>query len=133
MRDLSISLTSFNPYLGSSLPLYGGLHDALHHRHQCSAGGYKYELLVTICCVLGLFEGCLVTLHAPIAFDLCGPAGASQAIGSLLALFSLPMTVQWDLQWPELSMTRSSDNKQVKLRTRQGHGTTEGWWWWVHE
>ena len=29
----------------------------------------------------------------PIAFDLCGPAGAGQAIGFLLALCSIPLTV----------------------------------------
>ena len=58
-----------------------------------SAGDYKYEVLLVICCLMGLFDGCFVTLIGPIAFDLCGPAGASQAIGSLLALFSLPMTV----------------------------------------
>ena len=57
------------------------------------AGDYKYEVLLSICCVMGLFDGCFVTLIGPIAFDLCGPAGAGQAIGSLLALFSLPMTV----------------------------------------
>lgn len=29
----------------------------------------------------------------PIAFDLCGPAGAGQAIGFLLALCSIPLTI----------------------------------------
>ena len=57
------------------------------------AGDQKYEVLLCLCGVLGLFDGCFVTLIGPIAFDLCGPSGASQAIGSLLALFSLPMTV----------------------------------------
>ena len=57
------------------------------------AGDYKYEVLLSLCAVMGLFDGCFVTLVGPIAFDLCGPSGASQAIGSLLALFSLPMTV----------------------------------------
>ena len=57
------------------------------------AGNYKYQVLLAICAVMGLFDGCFVTLVGPIAFDLCGPSGASQAIGSLLALFSLPMTV----------------------------------------
>eukprot|EP00092_Neocalanus_flemingeri_P049875 GFUD01057460.1.p1 GENE.GFUD01057460.1~~GFUD01057460.1.p1 ORF type:complete len:248 (-),score=35.95 GFUD01057460.1:101-844(-) len=55
--------------------------------------GFEYQTLLTICCVMGLFDGCFVTLLGPIAFDLCGPAGAGQAIGSLLALFSVPMTV----------------------------------------
>jgi len=55
--------------------------------------GFEYQTLLTICCIMGLFDGCFVTLLGPIAFDLCGPAGAGQAIGSLLALFSIPMTV----------------------------------------
>ena len=42
---------------------------------------------------MGLFDGCFVTLLGPIAFDLCGSKGASQAIGSLLGLFSIPMTI----------------------------------------
>ena len=42
---------------------------------------------------MGFFDGCFVTLLGPIAFDLCGAAGAGQAIGSLLGLFSIPMTV----------------------------------------
>ena len=58
-----------------------------------SAGDYKYEVLLVICCLMGLFDGCFVTLIGPIAFDLCGPRGACQAIGSLLSLFSLPVTV----------------------------------------
>ena len=52
----------------------------------------SYEVLVLICAVMGLFDGCFVTLIGPIAFDLCGPQGASQAIGALLGLFSIPMT-----------------------------------------
>ena len=56
------------------------------------AGEFRYEVLLLICAVMGLFDGCFVTLIGPIAFDLCGPAGASQAIGSLLGLFSVPMT-----------------------------------------
>ena len=56
------------------------------------AGEHKYEVLLLICAVMGLFDGCFVTLIGPIAFDLCGAQGASQAIGSLLGLFSIPMT-----------------------------------------
>ena len=29
----------------------------------------------------------------PIAFDICGPAGAGQAIGFLLAMCSIPLTI----------------------------------------
>ena len=57
------------------------------------AGHYKYEVLLSICCILGICDGCFITLIGPIAFDLCGPGGACQAIGSLLSLFSLPVTV----------------------------------------
>ena len=57
------------------------------------AGDHKFEVLLCICCIMGLFDGCFITLHGPIAFDLCGTKGASQAIGTLLALFSLPITI----------------------------------------
>ena len=57
------------------------------------AGEHKYEVLIGICCVLGICDGCFITLIGPIAFDLCGSRGACQAIGSLLTLFSLPVTV----------------------------------------
>ena len=57
------------------------------------AGDYKFEVLISICCVLGICDGCFITLLGPIAYDLCGPRGACQAIGSLLTLFSLPVTV----------------------------------------
>jgi hypothetical protein len=30
---------------------------------------------------MGLFDGCFVTMMGPIAFDICGPTGAGQAIG----------------------------------------------------
>ncbi len=56
------------------------------------AGDHRYEVLLLICAVMGLFDGCFVTLIGPIAFDLCGAGGANQAIGSLLGLFSIPMT-----------------------------------------
>lgn len=54
---------------------------------------WEYQALLCICCVMGLFDGCWVTLLGPIAFDLCGATGAAQAIGSLLAMFSVPMTI----------------------------------------
>ncbi|CAG2100590.1 unnamed protein product [Medioppia subpectinata] len=49
--------------------------------------------LLLICCGLGLFDGCFITLLGPIAFDLVGPENASQAIGLLLCFCSLPLTV----------------------------------------
>ncbi|CAG2171291.1 unnamed protein product [Oppiella nova] len=49
--------------------------------------------LLLICCGLGLFDGCFISLLGPIAFDLVGPENASQAIGLLLSFCSLPLTV----------------------------------------
>jgi len=48
---------------------------------------------MAICVGLGLFDGCFITVLGPIAFDLVGRAGASQAVGFLLALCSIPLTV----------------------------------------
>lgn len=55
---------------------------------QCSV----FEWLVVVCVFLGLCDGCFLTMMAPIAFELVGPMQASQAIGYLLGLMSLPMT-----------------------------------------
>lgn len=49
--------------------------------------------LLIICCGLGLFDGCFISLLGPIAFDLVGPNDASQAIGFLLCFCSLPLTI----------------------------------------
>jgi len=54
---------------------------------------YKYEALMLFCCLMGLFDGCFITMLGPIAFDICGPAGAGQGIGFLLALCSIPLTI----------------------------------------
>lgn len=42
---------------------------------------------------MGLFDGCFISLLGPIAYDICGPRGATQAIGFLLGLCSVPLTV----------------------------------------
>ena len=55
--------------------------------------GFKFEALVFIALALGVFDGCLVALHGPIAVDLCGTAGAPQAIGFFLGMFSIPIAV----------------------------------------
>ena len=39
------------------------------------------QALLIFCCIMGLFDGCFITMMGPIAFDICGPAGAGQAIG----------------------------------------------------
>jgi len=54
---------------------------------------YRYQVLMLICCLMGIFDGCFITMLGPIAFDICGPAGAGQGIGFLLTLCSLPLTV----------------------------------------
>lgn len=58
-----------------------------------AGSNYVFPLLIIACLILGLFDGCFITLLGPIAFDLCGAAGAGQAIGFLLALCSVPLTV----------------------------------------
>ncbi|KAM9741388.1 monocarboxylate transporter 8 [Menidia menidia] len=55
---------------------------------QCTV----FEGLVVVCVFLGLCDGCFLTMMAPIAFELVGPMQASQAIGYLLGLMSVPMT-----------------------------------------
>lgn len=49
--------------------------------------------LILIALGMGLFDGCFISLLGPIAFDLCGSEGASQAIGFLLGFCSIPLTI----------------------------------------
>ena len=53
----------------------------------------SYTLLLVICLGMGLVDGCFISLLGPIAYDLCGARGATQAIGFLLGLCSIPLTV----------------------------------------
>lgn len=53
----------------------------------------SYILLLVFILAMGLFDGCFVSLLGPIAFDICGQRGATQAIGFLLGLCSIPLTV----------------------------------------
>ncbi|KTG36403.1 hypothetical protein cypCar_00021445 [Cyprinus carpio] len=55
---------------------------------QCAV----FEGLVVVFILMGLCDGCFITIMAPIAFDLVGPMQASQAIGYLLGLMAIPMT-----------------------------------------
>ncbi|XP_015597633.1 monocarboxylate transporter 10 isoform X2 [Cephus cinctus] len=48
-------------------------------------------LLISLC--MGLFDGCFISLLGPIAFDICGQQDATQAIGFLLGMCSIPLTV----------------------------------------
>ncbi|KAF7650537.1 hypothetical protein LDENG_00123850 [Lucifuga dentata] len=49
--------------------------------------------LIAVCLLMGLFDGCFICIMAPIAFELVGANDVSQAIGFLLGLMSVPMTV----------------------------------------
>lgn len=55
-------------------------------------GGY-YGWLVAIALGMGFFDGCFISLLGPIAFDICGREGATQAIGFLLGVCSIPLTI----------------------------------------
>jgi len=42
---------------------------------------------------MGIFDGCFISVLGPIVIDLVGSEGASQALGFLLSLCSVPLTV----------------------------------------
>ena len=65
-------------------------------------GEFTFTALVVIALIMGLFDGCFITMLGPIAFDICGPNGASQAIGFLLGMCSIPLTIG-----PPIAGTRS--------------------------
>ncbi|XP_077018785.1 monocarboxylate transporter 10 [Tamandua tetradactyla] len=52
-----------------------------------------FGALIAVCLVMGLFDGCFISIMAPIAFELVGAQDVSQAIGFLLGFMSVPMTV----------------------------------------
>lgn len=52
----------------------------------------SYNILLIICLAMGLVDGCFISLLGPIAFDICGPRGATQAIGFLLGMCSIGLT-----------------------------------------
>lgn len=53
----------------------------------------NFIVLLVISLCMGLFDGCFISLLGPIAFDICGQAGATHAIGYLLGMCSIPLTV----------------------------------------
>ncbi|XP_071872892.1 monocarboxylate transporter 10-like protein kar isoform X2 [Bombus fervidus] len=53
----------------------------------------SYMVLLIISLAMGLFDGCFISLLGPIAFDICGREEATQAIGFLLGMCSIPLTV----------------------------------------
>ncbi|XP_050077516.1 monocarboxylate transporter 10 [Anopheles maculipalpis] len=60
---------------------------------MCLPATGSFPLLLTIALAMGLFDGCFISLLGPIAYDICGPRGATQAIGFLLGMCSLPLTL----------------------------------------
>ncbi|XP_013785741.1 monocarboxylate transporter 10-like [Limulus polyphemus] len=53
----------------------------------------QFAVLIFLCLLLGLFDGCFISLLGPIAFDIAGFKGSPQAIGFLLGLCSIPLTL----------------------------------------
>ncbi|KAK8788746.1 hypothetical protein V5799_021478 [Amblyomma americanum] len=56
------------------------------------AAAHTYVSLVLVCLLLGLCDGCFISLIGPAAQRLTGTRGASQAIGFLLGFCSIPLT-----------------------------------------
>ncbi|NWV28724.1 MOT10 protein, partial [Origma solitaria] len=54
---------------------------------------HVFGALIAVCLFMGLFDGCFICIMGPIAFELVGAQDVSQAIGFLLGLMSVPMTV----------------------------------------
>lgn len=52
-----------------------------------------YWLVIVIALGMGLFDGAFISLIGPIAFELCGSAYASQAIGCMLGLAAVPLSI----------------------------------------
>ncbi|GBP42320.1 Monocarboxylate transporter 10 [Eumeta japonica] len=53
----------------------------------------SFGLLVVISLAMGLFDGAFISLIGPIGFELCGSSGAAQAIGNMLGLAAIPLSV----------------------------------------
>ena len=49
----------------------------------------SYPVLIVFCIGLGLADGCFWVVEGPIAYDICGPSGAAQAIGFLKGLMGI--------------------------------------------
>jgi MCP family monocarboxylic acid transporter-like MFS transporter 10 len=65
-------------------------------RRVCWKGGQIFKfccivVLIGLCIILGIMDGCFVCLLGPIAFDIVGAQNASQAMGFLLAMISIPL------------------------------------------
>jgi len=49
----------------------------------------SWPVLIVFCVGLGLADGCFWVVEGPIAYDICGPSGAAQAIGFLKGLMGI--------------------------------------------
>lgn len=56
-------------------------------------GGFAFYALIIMTLLMGLFDGCFITMFGPIAYEICGPHGASQGIGFILGLNSVSLTI----------------------------------------
>ncbi|XP_055297348.1 monocarboxylate transporter 10 isoform X2 [Sitodiplosis mosellana] len=52
----------------------------------------SFNLVLVIALGMGVVDGCFISVLGPVAYDLCGAKGATQAIGFLLGLCSIPIT-----------------------------------------
>jgi len=55
--------------------------------------GFEFNSLIILALVLGCFDGIFVSLWVPIANEICGTRGTSQAIGFMLGFCSIPLTL----------------------------------------
>jgi len=56
-------------------------------------GAFSFYALIILTLLMGLFDGCFITMFGPIAYEICGPHGASQGIGFILGLNSVSLTI----------------------------------------
>lgn len=53
----------------------------------------SYAFILVCFLLMGLFDGCFISVIGPIAVEICGAAGATQAIGFLFAFCSFPLVI----------------------------------------
>ena len=54
---------------------------------------YSYAALIVFCMLFGIFDGCFPTLKQPTATYIFGVKGSTQAIGFLLGIITIPLTI----------------------------------------
>lgn len=53
----------------------------------------SYGFILFCFIMMGLFDGCFISVIGPIAIEICGAAGSTQAIGFLFAFCSIPLAI----------------------------------------